>query len=145
MAHVAFCGITPILSVENLEASINYYVRVLGFSLDWQNPGIIAAVSRDACAIMLCQGDQGNPGSWVWIGVGDIDPLLEEYRMTGAIIRHGPTNYSWAYELQIEDLDGNVLRFGSEPKADQPVGAWLDKHGTRWTQEPDGGTWIRTG
>jgi len=25
------------------------------------------------------------------------------------------TNHSWALEFQVEDPDGNVLRFGSEP------------------------------
>ena len=27
-----------------------------------------------------------------------------------------PTNFPWALEMQIEDPDGNVLRFGSEPE-----------------------------
>jgi len=64
--------------------------------------------------------------------VGDADALLEEYRSTGAKIRHLPTNYSWAYEMQIEDPDGNVLRFGSDSKSDIPVGEWMDMRGHRW-------------
>jgi hypothetical protein len=39
----------------------------------------------------------------------DAQALFEEYRRKGAKVRHPPTNYSWAYETQI-DLDGNVLR-----------------------------------
>ena len=31
-----------------------------------------------------------------------------------------PTNYSWAYEFKIQDPDGHVLRFGSEPLKDVP-------------------------
>jgi predicted enzyme related to lactoylglutathione lyase len=27
-----------------------------------------------------------------------------------------PTNFPWALEFQVEDPDGNVLRFGSEPE-----------------------------
>lgn len=27
-----------------------------------------------------------------------------------------PTSYSWALEFQVEDPDGNVLRFGSDPE-----------------------------
>ncbi len=30
-----FEGVTPILRVGNLAASIEYYVRVLGFKVDW--------------------------------------------------------------------------------------------------------------
>jgi len=137
-----FEGVTPIFRVRSLPASIDYYVRVLGFKVDWHDPGIIASVSRDRCGIFLCEGDQGNPGTWVWIGVGDIEPLFEDYRIKGAKVRHPPTNYPWAYEMQIEDPDGNVLRFGSEPKKDQPFGEWLDMRGDIWVMSPAGG-WTR--
>jgi hypothetical protein len=30
-------------------------VNVLGFTLDWQDPGIIASVSRDRCGIFLTE------------------------------------------------------------------------------------------
>jgi catechol 2,3-dioxygenase-like lactoylglutathione lyase family enzyme len=136
---VTFEGGNPIFRVRSLAASIDYYVRVLGFKLDWGGPGIIACVSRGRFHLFLCEGDQGNPGSWVWIGVTDADALCDEYRATGAKIRHPPTNYSWAYEMQVEDLDGNVLRLGSEPKEGQPFGEWLDMHGDAWVASPEGG------
>jgi len=137
-----FEGVNPILRVQDLSASIEYYVSVLGFKIDFQEPGIIASVSRDRCGIFLIQGDQGNPGTWVWIGVADVASLFDEYQAKGAKVRHPPTNYQWAYEMQIEDPDGNVLRLGSEPKDDQPVGEWLDMHGRSWVSSPDSG-WTR--
>ena len=137
-----FEGVTPILHVQDLTASLDYYVTVLGFKLDWQEPGIMASVSRDRCSLMLCEGDQGNPGSWVWIGVGDVESLFTEYRMKGAKVRHPPTNYPWACEMQVEDPDRHVLRLGSEPKSDQPFGEWRDMRGDRWVLSPAGG-WIR--
>ncbi len=142
VATTAFEGVTPIFRVRSLSASIDHYVGVLGFKVDWQQPGIIASVSRGRCHIMLCEGDQGNPGTWVWVGVEDIEPLFEEYTSKGAKIRHPPTNYEWAYEMQIEDLDGNVLRLGSDPKADQPFGEWRDMRGDTWVKSPAGG-WTR--
>jgi hypothetical protein len=112
----------PILCVLSLRASLDYYVKVLGFKIDWGGPeGFFASVSRDGCHIYLSEGGQGNPGSWIWVGVDDAGVLFEEYRSSGAKIRQVPTNRPWAYEMQIEDLDGNVLRIGSEPKADEPV------------------------
>jgi catechol 2,3-dioxygenase-like lactoylglutathione lyase family enzyme len=141
-AATVFEGVTPIFRVRSLPASIDYYVNVLGFKVDWEDPGNIASVSRDRCGIFLCEGDQGNPGAWVWIGVGDVETLHDEYRSKVAKVRHPPTNYSWAYEMQIEDPDGNVLRFGSEPKEGQPFGEWLDMRGDTWVQSPNGG-WTR--
>jgi catechol 2,3-dioxygenase-like lactoylglutathione lyase family enzyme len=125
-------GATPIFPVESLPAAIAYYVNALGFKLDWEGPGIFASVTRDRCHIFLCQGDQGHAGTWTWIGVDDAALLAAELRARGAKIRHAPTNYPWAYEMQVEDPDGNVLRFGSDPKEGEPYGEWLDMQGRVW-------------
>ena len=82
LAAVAFEGVNPILRVEDINAAVDHYTRVLGFKLDWQGPGSVRSVSRGRCHLFLCQGDQGHPGTWVWIGVEDADALLEEYRRT---------------------------------------------------------------
>jgi len=136
LSAVAFEGVTPILRVQDVPSSIEYYVRMLGFKVHWEGP-YFASVTRGKCHIFLSRGDQGHSGGWVWIGVEDADALFEEYRRTGATIRHPPTNYSWAYEMQVEDIDGNVLRLGSEPKENEPFGEWLDMDGKRWPPLPE--------
>lgn len=144
VADMFFGAPTPILPVSDLTASIDYYVDVLGFRLDWSEPGGygFASVSRGKCHLFLAEGDQGRPGSvWAWIGVGNVEALCEDYRRKSAKIRHPPTNYSWAYEMQVEDLDGNVLRMGSDPLPGQPGGPWLDMRGVLWIPTSDGG-WI---
>jgi len=128
---IAFGGVTPVLRVRDAATSRDYYVQALGFSVDFQSEDFVS-VSRGHCHLFLCEGDQGNAGSWVWIDGKDVEALYEEYQRTGAKIRHPPTNYSWALEMQVEDLDGNVLRFGSDPRAGEPDGEWLDMYGRRW-------------
>lgn len=142
-AAIAFKGVVPILRVQNLAASIAYYVNVLGFELDWEDEGVFASVSRGSCGIFLCEGGQGHTGSWVWVGVSDVDVLHEELRGRGARIRQPPTNFWWACEMQVADPDGNVLRMGSHSKPDQPYGPWRDMHGDLWYLQPGGG-WSRT-
>ena len=127
----------PVFRVENVTAAIEYYQGVLGFRLDWGGDSGFASVSRDQCNIFLCEGDQGHFGTWVWIGVEDAAALEAELRARGGRIRHPCTNYPWAYEMQVEDGDGNVLRFGSEPLHGQPFGEWLDMNGKTWP--PEGG------
>lgn len=39
-------NVTPILRVDNLEASRRYYIQTLGFSLDWEADGAISMASR---------------------------------------------------------------------------------------------------
>lgn len=112
---------TPILSVRDLARSVGYYVDVLGFTnAEWGNDDF-TLVTRDTAGIYLCHGDQGNPGTWAWIGVEDVAALHAEYVASGATIMEAPRNFPWAYEMKITDPDGHVLRFGSEPRTDMPV------------------------
>ncbi len=139
--EVVFEGMTPILRVRSLSASIAHYVDVLGFRLDWQTPGVFASVSRGRCGLFLCEDDQGSFPTWVWIGVSDVEALFRDYTARGAPIRHPPTNYEWAREMQVEDPDGHVLRMGSEPNEGEPIGEWLDMRGDRWVRSGEG--WKR--
>jgi catechol 2,3-dioxygenase-like lactoylglutathione lyase family enzyme len=136
-AGIAFGGLNPILRVRNVDASVEYYTHALGFRVSFQYPDF-ASVERGRCGLFLCAGDQGNPGRWVWIDGVDGEKVYEEFKASGAKIRNPPTNYEWALEMQVEDLDGNVLRIGSDPKKNEPIGDWLDMHGVRWRRLPDG-------
>ena len=115
-------NVTPILRVEDLEVSRRYYIDTLGFALDWDYQGKMISVSRDHKAIMLCEREQGQRGTWLWIGVDDADVLFAEFSAKGAHIRSPPRNFSWAYEFAVEDPDGHVLRIGSEPKSEPGYG-----------------------
>jgi len=138
MSSVTFGHCTPILRVADLDTSLAYYTGVLGFALDWRDRGF-AQVTRGDAALMLTQGEQGHPGSWVYFGVSDSDALHVELRGRDALVRHQPTNYPWgARELHVADPDGNVLRFGSDAIEVEPIGDWLDGAGVRWIPQPDG-------
>jgi catechol 2,3-dioxygenase-like lactoylglutathione lyase family enzyme len=132
----------PILRVRDLEVSLDYYVRVLGFEVDWKDAGVLASVSREKTRLFVCEGDQSAPHAWVWIGAKDIVPLHAELVKRGAIIRQPPTNHWWALEMQVADPDGNVLRIGSEPIKGDAEGEWLDADGERWRKNKHG-EWTR--
>jgi Ankyrin repeats (3 copies)/Glyoxalase/Bleomycin resistance protein/Dioxygenase superfamily/Ankyrin repeat len=113
----AFDTAIPILNVKNVPASIEYYVRKLGFkkNWDWGEPAEFASVGRDRVEIFLCEGGQGNPGTWMWIRMQDTDALHKEYKKSGALIVKSPINYPWgSREMLVKDLDGHVLRMASE-------------------------------
>ena len=96
VSKTRFEGAAPILSVKDMSASVRYYVNVLGF--------------RNA--------------DW---GTEDFtSALYQEYRVSGAKTHGAPRNYPWALEMHVEDPDGHVLRFGSEPLADQPFESWAE-------------------
>lgn len=141
---VEFGGVTPILRVSDMGASVRYYTEVLGFRLHFldEDGNAFASLSRGKTNLFLAAGDQGHCGSWLWIGASDVDVLYEELSARGAKVRQPPANFPWgSRELHVEDLDGNVLRVGSENKPGQPVGDWLDMYGVRWRRAADG--WQR--
>ena len=140
MSEELFGPATPVLRVSNIEKAIDYYAAKLGFSLIWRS-SIFANVTRGNCQIFLAQGDQGEGRAWCWVGVPDVTVLHQEYVAKGVKIRNPPSNYEWALEMQVEDLDGNILRMGSEFKPDRQIDDWYDHAGHRW-QFREGG-WRR--
>ena len=113
--RIHFEGSQPILRVEDMKRSLRFYVDLLGFkNADWGSENF-TSVNRDTAGIYLCQGDQGRGGAWIWIGVNDAKQLHDQLKAHDVTIRMPLKNQSYALEFQIEDPDGNVIRFGSEP------------------------------
>jgi len=114
-------NIQPILSVNDMERSKAFYIGMLGFEEAEWGTSDFTSISRDRCGIYLCRGYQGYKGTWIWIGFdGDIFALHEELKSKGVVILQPPLNYSWALEMHVEDPDGHILRFGTDPNVEQP-------------------------
>jgi len=113
--RVKFEGSQPILRVEDMQRSLRFYVDALGFKNASWGGNEFTSVNRDSAGIYLCLRGQGLGKAWIWIGVEDVVRLREEIAPHGVKIRMEPTNYPWAKEIHVEDPDGNVIRFGSEP------------------------------
>ena len=128
----SFGSPAPVFRVKDVDASIAYYLNALGFELRWRASDSFACVARDQCSIFLTNDNQSQARMWVWIGVQDVRALHGQYRASGANIRNPPENFEWALEMQIEDLDGNVLRIGSDPEEDKPLGVFRDADGIGW-------------
>jgi catechol 2,3-dioxygenase-like lactoylglutathione lyase family enzyme len=114
-------NIVPILSVRDMHVSRAFYVDLLGFKEATWGSDHFTHFGRDNGGIYVCQGAQGSPGAWIWIGFdGDMLSLYNQLQMKGVIIRQPPVNYSWALEMHVEDPDGNVLRLGTDPNENEP-------------------------
>lgn len=109
-------NVTPVLYVKDMALTLSFY-DILGFkNADWGDDNF-TSINRDNTALYLCKGGQGSPGTWVWIGFdGNIFSLHQNLLAKGVTIKLPPTNFSWAYEMQVEDPNGHVLRFGTDPK-----------------------------
>lgn len=114
-------NICPILYVNDIAKSLAFYVDILGFKkAEWGDDNF-TSINKDNAGLYLCKGGQGLPGTWVWIGFdGDLIALHKELVSNGVTIKLPPTNFSWAHEMHVQDPDGHVLRFGTEPNEKEP-------------------------
>ncbi len=107
--------------MKDITVSRYFYVDLLGFEEeDWGDDNF-TSIKRDSGSLYLCRGAQGNPGTWIWVGFdGDIFQLYEVLIAKGVKIKNPPRNFSWAFEMHVEDPDGHILRFGTDPDPEQP-------------------------
>ncbi|MBB6429070.1 glyoxalase superfamily protein [Algisphaera agarilytica] len=109
-------GVTPILNVKDVEASLDYYVDKLGFTKQWVwgDPIGFASVKRGEVTLFLCLGGQGQPGMWMSLWVDDVDAMYAEYQKRGVIIKQAPHNFPWGCrEMNVADPDGHRFRVSS--------------------------------
>jgi hypothetical protein len=122
-------------SRQGRDASIAYYLDALASNCYGEREMHLACIAGDSCSIFLADDNQSQPRMWVWIGVQDrragcprTAPALSDVR------RKDPQpsqQFRMALEMQVEDLDGNVQRLGSDPEKEKPLGVWRDADGIR--------------
>lgn len=116
---IQFTTFRPVLWTENLDETIGFYSRVLGFTLmdrndDWQ----WASLRKDEIYIMLSQPNQheantsiGFSGSF-YFNVNKVDDLWEDLK-TKAKICYEIETFEWGMrEFAIYDNNGYILQFG---------------------------------
>jgi len=115
----------PVLHVKNVDASLRFYVNLLGFKNPWRydEQGVtrVAQVDRQGCALILASNLSSEKiGKGVIFislnvepatyesAVAALDGLRAELEAKGVPINES----SWGYQLLvIDDLDGNQLLF----------------------------------
>jgi catechol 2,3-dioxygenase-like lactoylglutathione lyase family enzyme len=115
----------PVLHVKDVDASIRFYVNLLGFVSPWrydeEGRARVAQVDRQGCALILANNLASEKiGKGVMFISLNIEPatreaavaalnaLRAELEARGVPVKDG----SWGYRLLVvDDLDGNQLFF----------------------------------
>jgi uncharacterized glyoxalase superfamily protein PhnB len=116
MTSPAFRSVIPILQVTNLERSVDFYKRVLGFTLDWQSgePPMIASVYRDGVSLML-KVEAAPVLSHVYVELTGVDEYFASSAKAGAkIVTPLDDRFYGMRDGRMVDPDGNELDFGQE-------------------------------
>jgi uncharacterized glyoxalase superfamily protein PhnB len=119
-----FFGVVPVFAVDDVEATCEYYERVLGFELGFSygSPASFASIFRNNAVLHLNRSQPtgvrnstvrgGSPDglSDAYVIVNDLDELFEELRRHGAtIVCELVTQTYGMREFQIEDCNGYRL------------------------------------
>ncbi|MDR2236182.1 MAG: VOC family protein [Chryseobacterium sp.] len=116
---IKFTAVRPLLWTENLDDTIGFYTRVLGFELMGRNDGWQwASLRKDEVYIMLSQPNAhekfdkiGFTGSF-YFNVDDVDELWEDLK-TKTKICYEIETFDWEMrEFAIYDNNGYILQFG---------------------------------
>jgi len=114
----------PVLHVNDVEASVRFYVDRLGFTTAWRHEEegklVVAQVDRDGCALILaCTWAEKAGNGTMFISLNAeppskeaqaraLDALRAEFKDRGAEVRDG----QWGYRvIMVADPDGNTLLF----------------------------------
>ena len=105
----------PVLFVTDIERSVEFYVRQLGFTQSWryedEGKARVAQVDRQGCELILSSQWPGKVGKglmFISLDVGVLDSLRTELEGRGLDVKDG----QWGYRLMvIVDPDGNELYF----------------------------------
>lgn len=126
----------PVLHVTDVEASLRFYVGLLGFTSPWrydeEGKARVAQVDRQGCALILSdQWPQKIGKGLMFISLNvepasresasaAVDALRAELEAKGVAVEEG----SWGYRLLVvDDPDGNQLFFNypNESGSDSPA------------------------
>ena len=115
----------PVLHVTDVEASLRFYVDLLGFACTWRyddedDKAYVAQVDRQGCALILAKQWPEKIGKglmFISLNVehatreaasAAVDALRAELEAKGVPVKDG----SWGYRLLVvDDPDGNQLFF----------------------------------
>jgi glyoxylase I family protein len=108
--------------VKDVERSIAFYTKQLGFKLDMKHPPAFAQVSIPGLQLVLSgpgasgsrqmpDGRAQEPGGWnrVMLQVADLPARIEELKKAGLRFRNRMESGPGGRQIQLEDPDGNPL------------------------------------
>jgi catechol 2,3-dioxygenase-like lactoylglutathione lyase family enzyme len=116
-------GAATVFPVTDLDASLRYFIDVLGFREDFRF-GQYAGIQRDECRLHLAaigNPNTGKPGSGaVYIFCDEVDDYFAEITQKGAKTDGEPKDYDYGLrDFIVRDPDGNQLSFGAPCDAGQ--------------------------
>ncbi len=108
--------------VADVDQAVDFYTRLLGFTLEKQFGPAMAIVRRDDLSLWLAgptssaarpmpDGRKPEPGGWnrIVLAVDNLDAAVERLRVVGARLRNDIVSGPGGRQILVEDPSGNVI------------------------------------
>lgn len=109
---------SPQLLVVDLDRSIDFYTKVLGFSVEFQYEDFYAGIIKDGCSIHLKEGylsfdrrKEGNENLDIVFSVEGIEDFYRVISGRSVEIVQALRKMPYGKEFYLADPDGNVIAF----------------------------------
>lgn len=120
--HVAFYSVAPTIGVDDVAATVTYYVEHLGFDLDYSagEPASFAIVGRgewtaERVQIHFSQTASARSPERLYIRVSDADALHDELAARGVTIEQPLTTQAYGRrDFGVRDPSGVLLVFAAD-------------------------------
>lgn len=109
--------VVPALRITDYELSKDFYVKKLGFSVEWEhrfapNFPVFMSIIRDGMSIYLSQHREDcQIGGLVHFLIPDVDACYLEFKDRGIVATETPNDDLGFRNMTVTDPDGNQLRF----------------------------------
>ena len=116
-------AIIPVLRCSRIKPSIDFYTKVLDFTLadddELKDPAFVFLRRAGDLLVLSSYGHGPVARSVVMVLTEDVDPLFGKFLGRGlrpakpeSPVHQGPTNQTWGTrEFYVDDPDGNTLAF----------------------------------
>jgi len=123
MTWEASMAIIPVLRCSRIKPSIDFYTKVLDFTLadddELKDPAFVFLRRAGDLLVLSSYGHGPGARSVVMVLTEDVDPLFGKFLGRGlrpakpeSPVHQGPTNQTWGTrEFYVDDPDGNTLAF----------------------------------
>ncbi len=124
-----FESVIPVLPVDDILKTAEYYRDILGFKIDfiWGEPPSYASVSRGKSTInfrKITNGEtefrlRSHKGIDVYFCVAKLDTIIDEFKARNVKVLYEPAGQDYGMkEMNVEDCNGYTLCFGEESVED---------------------------
>ncbi|PYM14939.1 MAG: hypothetical protein DMD81_16570 [Candidatus Rokuibacteriota bacterium] len=106
------------IPVTDLTRSRDWYVRVLGLTVEFEVPDqkTVALQDSEGFTIFIQEvpGDVMTNDCALWFQVADVDTTFADWSARGVVFAHEPRKSYWGYGAELADPDGYLIRLWDE-------------------------------